>query len=265
MFSLWYHLTDPVSMRIAHGIMLGCMFLFAIGFCSRAMGGLTWIFLLFYINRSNISVIGMDAMMNILALYLIIGPSGAAFSVDRSIDRWIARRRGVPMSAGAAPAPSVSANLAIRLIQVNLCFVYAVSGLSKLQGGSWWNGTATWLTMVEYEDSPMNHAFYMDIIRFVASKRWVWEIVTTSTTMMTLFLEVSMPFLIWNRKLRWLYVCGCCMFHFSIAVVMGLVGFSSMMLVLLLSFVPGWTIREFFSRAAARLRALPNYRSSEKT
>lgn len=250
-FSLWYHLTDPVQMRIAHTVILACMFLFAIGFCSRITGVLTWIFLLFYINRSNVSVFGMDTMMNILAMYLIIGPSGAAFSVDRLIERWIASRRGVSGAALEPPAPSVSANVAIRLVQINFCFVYGMSGLSKLQGGAWWSGTATWLTMVNYEFSPLHNPVYMGALRYISGRRWLWETIMMSSTMMTLILELTMPLLIWNRKLRWLYICGCSVFHLSIALFMSLVGFSSMMLVLLLSFVPGWTIRDIFARLTA--------------
>jgi hypothetical protein len=250
-FSFWYHLTDPVQMRIAHAVVLLVMFLFAIGFCSRVTGVMTWIFLIQYINRSNVSVFGVDTMMNILALYLIIGPSGAAFSVDRLIERWIARKRGLPL---APLTPSISANLAIRLVQVNFCMVYGMSGLSKLQSGSWWSGTATWLTMVNYEFSPVGNRLYMLIVRYICAKRWLWEIVMLSSTMMTLVLELTMPMLIWNRKLRWLYICGCSIFHLSIALFMGLVMFSAMMLVLLLSFVPGWTIRDFLGRTAGRLR-----------
>jgi hypothetical protein len=247
-FSLWYHLTDPVQMRIAHSVILACMFLFAIGFCSRITGVLTWIFLLFYINRSNVSVFGMDTMMNILAMYLVIGPSGAAFSVDRLIERRIASRRRGPGAVLEPAAPSVSANIAIRLVQINFCFVYGMSGLSKLQGGSWWSGTATWLTMVNYEFSPMSNSLYMGILRYVSGRRWLWELIMFSSTLMTLTLELTLPLLIWNRKLRWIYICGSSLFHLSIAMFMSLVGFSITMLVLLLSFVPGWAIRDVFSR-----------------
>ena len=244
-------------MAIAHGVILLTMFLFAIGFCSRVTSVLTWVFMLFYINRSNASVFGVDTMTNILAIYLMIGPSGAAFSVDRLIERWLAARRGV--SKLPPPAPSVSANLSLRLIQINFCLVYGMSGLSKLQGASWWSGTATWLTMINFEFSPLHNHLYVTILRYIAARRWLWELVMQSSTFMTLVLELTMPLLIWNRRLRWLYICGCSVFHLSIAVFMSLVCFSSMMLVLLLSFVPGWTIRDFFSTAAARL--LPGSKS----
>ena len=41
--------------------------------------------------------------------------------------------------------PAITANLAIRLIQVHFCVIYAYAGLSKLQGGAWWSGEAVWL------------------------------------------------------------------------------------------------------------------------
>ncbi|MFT3883817.1 MAG: hypothetical protein QM703_29820 [Gemmatales bacterium] len=43
--------------------------------------------------------------------------------------------------------PLWSATLALRLIQIHMCIVYFISGLAKLQGSTWWNGSATWLTM----------------------------------------------------------------------------------------------------------------------
>ena len=32
--------------------------------------------------------------------------------------------------------------MSIRLIQIHLCLIYLCSGLSKLHGESWWNGSA---------------------------------------------------------------------------------------------------------------------------
>jgi hypothetical protein len=107
--------------------------------------------------------------------------------------------------------------------------------------------------MINFEFSPLGNHLYMSSLRLIAGHRWMWELVMQSSTLMTLVLELTMPLMIWNRKLRWLYICGCSVFHLSIALFMGLVGFSTMMLILLLSFVPGWTIRDFFGRTKARL------------
>ena len=47
--------------------------------------------------------------------------------------------------------PTVSANLALRLIQLHLVVIYGMAGLGKLQGPSWWNGMAIWGTMTAGE------------------------------------------------------------------------------------------------------------------
>jgi len=255
-FSLWYYLTDPVQMRIAHGIILLCMFFMAIGFCTRVTTVLSWIGMIFYINRSSVSVFGVDTMMNILAIYLMIGPSGAAYSVDRLIERWLAARRGKPIGPADLPAPSVSANLAIRLLQVHVCIVYTMSGLSKLQGSSWWNGMAAWGTMSNYEFSPLANHLYIRFLEALCAHRWVWEIVMMGGSWMTLLLECTYAFGIWNRKSRWLYLIALAIFHLNIAFFMGLVGFSIVMMVMNLCWIPGTTIRAFF--ASLRSQAPPS-------
>src|SRR5579884_2014821 len=149
-FSFWYHIgcegVSPAWMWIFHAATCLVIFLFTIGFCSRLTAILTWIATISYIHRAPTVLFGQDTMMNILLLYLMVGPSGAALSVDRLIRHWWetrrARREGKPAPIWAPPQPLVSANVALRLIQVNLCFIYGMSGLSKLHGTSWWNGTA---------------------------------------------------------------------------------------------------------------------------
>ena len=47
--------------------------------------------------------------------------------------------------------PSITANLAIRLIQIHMCIIYLFSGLGKLQGESWWNGEAVWFSSANLE------------------------------------------------------------------------------------------------------------------
>ena len=117
-------------------------------------------------------------MMTILLLYLMISPCGAYLSVDRAIRRWWSQakpgvlqawfrfwNKPVPDAADIAPAPfseipapSICANVAIRCLQIHVCIIYTASGLSKLLGPAWWNGTAIWGTIANYE-------FAVDAIR----------------------------------------------------------------------------------------------------
>jgi hypothetical protein len=256
-WSIWFHVTDPAWMMAIHCGVLAVMFLFTIGFCTRVTSVLTWLGVLSYVQRSPVTLYGMDAMMNILLIYLMIGPSGAAFSVDRLIARYWATRRALskhqPVPLHLPPAPRVSANLALRLMQVHFCIIYMASGLSKLLGHAWWNGTAVWATMAVYEYTPMAMASYQAFLLFLAQHRWLWEIVMTGGVAYTLITEISVPFLIWNRKLRWVMITMAVGLHTGIAVVMGLRTFSLFMLVMLTAFVPQETVQALMRRLAGRL------------
>jgi len=253
---IWFNVTDPVWMWVVNSTVLTFMLFFAIGFCTQITAVLTWLAMLSYINRAQTSLFGMDAIMVVIVLYLMIGPSGSALSVDRLIARYRAIRRArkahLPRPEAQPPVPSVSANLAIRLLQVHFCIIYLVAGLSKLQGPMWWNGTAVWATMVNFEFCPMRNRLYADALRFLAEHRWLWEMVTTGGTLFTLVFEISFPFLIWNPRLRRLVITAAVLLHLGIALVMGLVSFSIIMLTGVLSFVPSEAVRRFLNTLAWR-------------
>jgi hypothetical protein len=208
-----------------------------------------------YIQRAPTSLFGMDTMMNLLMLYLIIAPSGAALSVDRLWNRYWATRQALrkrrPAPALTGPAPRVSANLALRCIQVNVCIIYLAAGLSKLQGQAWWNFNAVWLTMANPEFSPLHIELYTAFLRFLCEHRLFWELFMTGGVTLTLIMEIGFPFLVWTRRLRWFVLTMAVMLHIGIAVFMGLNTFSLMMLTLVLSFLP----QEALSRAIEVLGA----------
>ena len=120
-------------MGMIHGANLLIMLLFTVGFCTRITSVLTWLAVLSYIQRAQTTLFGMDTIMNFVLIYLMLGPSGAALSVDRLLLRaWTARHaaaRKLPAVDFWRPTPSISASFALRLIQVHLCFVYLASGL----------------------------------------------------------------------------------------------------------------------------------------
>src|SRR5262249_40859207 len=79
-WSMWFHVTDPTAMAIIHGVVVFVVFLFTIGFCTPVTAALTWMGSLWYIHRNFTILFGVDTMMVILLFYLMIGPSGAAYS-----------------------------------------------------------------------------------------------------------------------------------------------------------------------------------------
>ncbi|MGL4555312.1 MAG: hypothetical protein ACRC33_29445 [Gemmataceae bacterium] len=259
-FSPYFHLKTAAGMWLVHGLSLLVVVLFTAGVATRVTSVLAWAVALSYVHRVSSALFGMDTMMAALLLYLAVGPSGDALSFDR----WWAerRRRAAGLPALDRPGPSAMAGVALRLLQVHFALIYLASGTSKLQGPAWWNGTAIWQTLANYEFTPERFPGYTAGLRLLAENRWVWELFHTGGTLFTLGLEVSLPFLIWYRPWRGPLVVAAVMLHTGISLTMGLHSFSVLMVLMVLSFTdPDW-LRSWFARRAAP-RPVPAARAEE--
>jgi hypothetical protein len=259
-WSIYYHVTDPTWIVILHVTFLVCMLLFTAGFATRFTGAITWLGAMCYVQRASVTVFGQDTMMMILLLYLLIGPAGATLSVDRWLAKWWARRRGLPEPE---VKPSYLANFAIRLIQVHMCLIYLAGGTSKLLGSTWWSGTSLNLVLLNYSFAPLDWTPYYRVMKFLASHRWLWETFTTTGIVGTMFVELGFPFLVWDRRWRWVMICAAVMLHTGIAVFMGLTCFSMMMIVMVSSFIPPEVIARLTTGLSDRVsRLLSSNRSA---
>jgi hypothetical protein len=262
-WSVYFHLTDPAAIVAVHVAILVAILLFTVGFCTRVTSVLAWLGAMQYVQRAPSTLFGMDTMMMILLLYLMIAPSGAALSVDH----WLRRRRekrrlGLDKLPDLPPEPTVVANLATRLIQVHFCIIYLASGTSKLLGSSWWSGTAPNLVLLNYEFAPFNVSYYYQAVLFGSKHRWLWELGASLGVVFTLVVEIGLPFLIWNRATRWLFVCGSVLLHTAIGLTMGLTSFSLMMLAMLLAFVPPEAVRNLLGSLGDQARRVARPRSA---
>jgi hypothetical protein len=241
--SIWFYVEDSRLIWILYGLFIVAIGCFAIGYLSRTANVVVWIGHLSFVNRSYLTAYGFDVVVAMLTFYLLFGPTGRALAIDALIHR----AQGVlqwkrPASSSQAPAPSWSANAVIRLIQVHMCIIYLCSGLAKLQGESWWNGTAIWRVMMAE-----------DLVRF--DLRWLARLGDSGVALIfeplaaaTVLFEVSFAFLIWNRLLRPFVLIGAVFLHGGIGLLMGLDGFSAVMLTGCLAFVPPEIVRRLIDR-----------------
>ena len=123
-------------------------------------------------------------------------------------------------------------------MQIHFCFIYGASGLSKLQGGRWWNGFALWEIVSNYTFTPLNVPIYHDAIVFLCQHRWLWEIVMEGGVLFTLALEIFFPVLVWLPKWRPVMVSSSILLHTGIGMIMGLTTFGMFMFLLVGSFIP---------------------------
>ena len=199
-----------------------------------------------------IALFGFDQIVSTLAVYLgATFACGQAVSVDRFLRRWSGARRHGPIAhpSGSTsgrkvtslepgvPQPTIAANLALRLIQLHLVFIYAMAGLAKLQGPSWWNGMALWGTLTAGE-------FVTRDFTALAG----WPLVLNVLTHASLAFELLYPILIWVPILRPLMIAGAVVLHLGIAIVApGLTEFGLAMIAANLAFCAGFWIRSLVS------------------
>jgi predicted DCC family thiol-disulfide oxidoreductase YuxK len=248
-WSFWFLVPDG-WLRMVWFVCLSILLLFAAGFYSRLTAALAWAIVVSTVNRLPIALFGFDQVLSALLLYLAAtGASGQALSLDRFVSRWkearadaavsrSARRKESPLpplgpGGSGVPLPTVSANLALRLIQIHLVLIYAMAGFAKLQGPSWWTGTALWKTMTTGEFVEL------DFTGLAA-----WPVLINVLTHSSLLIELLYPVLIWVKPLRPLMLAGALLLHAGIAVTNpGLGEFALIMLAANLAFVSGPWLR----------------------
>ncbi len=260
-WSFWFLVPDP----LLRPVWIGCLVilgLYTVGLFSRVTGVLAWVIIVSTVRRVPIALFGFDQIISTLALYLAATfASGQAVSLDRFLRRWrdarsVARSRRPDGSTGgrqvtalepSVPRPTIAANLAIRLIQLHLAFIYAMAGLAKLQGPSWWTGMAIWGTMTAGE-------FVSRDFTGLAG----WPSILNLLTHASLAFELLYPVLIWVPVLRPLMIAGAILLHLGIAIVApGLTEFGLAMIAANLAFCSGIWIRGLVSgRDQPALRVL---------
>jgi predicted DCC family thiol-disulfide oxidoreductase YuxK len=233
-WSFWFLVPDS-WLRL---VWLGCLVvlgLYTLGWFSRLTAVVGWMIVVSTVRRVPIALYGFDQVLSTLALYLAVtGASGQAVSLDRFWRRWRQARanarhpvklsdhagRRVSPDEPGVPSPTVSANLALRLIQLHWVVIYGIAGLAKLQGPSWWNGMALWGTMTAGE------FVLLDFTALAA-----WPLLINLLTHASLTIELLYPVLIWVRIVRPLWLAGVVAMHLGIAVISpGLTEFALAML-----------------------------------
>ena len=226
-----YYLESPQALWICHLLALLILLLFTIGCCTRITSVLAFLITVSYAHRAVGALFGLDQINGFLALYLALGPSGAAFSVDQW---WRNRRQGG--SVQEQPPQLVMANVSQRLIQVHMCIVYFFAGVGKLMGQTWWAGTALWGAFANLEYQTLDLTWL------------AWHpIVVNVMTQLILAWEVTYPALIWPRLTRPLMLCLAIPLHLGIAIGMGMTTFGLIMLVGNAAFISPSLLRRLFS------------------
>lgn len=229
---LWAH--QLVAILVTACLMLGL--------ATRVTAPLAWFLQLMFMHRLTGALFGLDQITTMLAMYLMLAPCGAVFSLDAKL-----RCRLIARHGGRLPErwkwwlpgdePSVAAGIATRLAQLHLCVIYLFGGLWKARGEMWWDGTALWFAAANYEYQSLD-------LTWLAN----YPILFAAATHVTIFWEVFYCALVWPRLTRPLVLAAAVMVHGGIALFLGMITFGTMMIVANGVFVRPETIVALTSR-----------------
>lgn len=231
-FSIFYSLSSPTELYAAHWACVIIALLFAAGLFTRITGALTAIAVLSYIHRVPILSSPLEPVLSMLTIYLVIGPAGKYFSLDRLL----LKRKADGGEKTANHEPSLTANLSLRLMQVHFAAIVLAMALAKLNSYAWWEGEAVWHLLAQTISRPL------DLTGLRTSKYllngWTHAIV---------YFELLFPVLIWNRLARPLLLGIGIALWLSLSLVTGMAMFSVGMILASLCYIPGETWRRYLN------------------
>ncbi|MEL6105483.1 MAG: HTTM domain-containing protein [Planctomycetota bacterium] len=219
---LW-HFESSTVIWAHHLVTLTVTAMMMLGAATRLSVPLALFLQLMYLHRLTPALFGLDQIVTYTTFYLAFMPCGARFSIDS----WLRSRLGEKRDASPVwrfflpdDAPSVAANIGTRLLQLHLCVIYMFGGLAKARGVTWWDGTAVWYAVANYEYQSLDMTWLAKYPALIAA-----------LSNATLFWEVFYCALVWPRVTRPLVLAVAVGVHGGIALFLGMSTFGLMMII----------------------------------
>lgn len=217
-----------------HTLFLGAILLLTLGIFGRLAAIVAFVLHLAFLQRNFSIAYGADIVTAFWLFYLALAENDRCFSVRA---RWRSLAPSVPMRPWSQALTGVS----VRLIQLQLCIIYGYTGMEKLKGAPWWDGTAVWAVFG-------NSQLMIADLSFLQSAPALIGLMTHSA----LLWEVYFPALIWVKPLRyWLLAFGV-LLHVGIGFGLGLFFFSGAMIAAYFVFVDSMRLRSIAARLPKR-------------
>lgn len=217
-FSLFVFLNQDWQVLTFHYLFVVTCFLLFTGWKTSWVKWLVLIGHLSYFNRNEFLFYGVDLVAIALLVILCVAPIGSALSLDRV--RQVRRYKKKNGLEAQLELPTSRRGFACqRLMQIQMAVIYFSAGIEKLYGEMWWSGIAPWVALNNNEVAffPMG---------FLADQFWLINLMAFGT----IFIEIAYAFLIWGYKTRPYFLIAALMLHISIAVMMGMYYFATLMI-----------------------------------
>ena len=216
-FSLLTAFPEDWVVLVALGALLVAAIATMLGYHARVATVIVFVILVSLRRRNPWVSNAGDSLLRHMGFFLMFAPSAAALSLDRwrrARDRFWEFPRRAPW--------------ALRLIQIQVSFVYLFTVWAKARSEEWLDGTAVF--------SSLRVA---DLTRFGVPWAWTEPLVIGNLLAYgTLAIELALAVLIWNRRARpWVIGAGIAL-HLFIEVSFALGFFATVIFVSYLAFIP---------------------------
>jgi hypothetical protein len=201
-----------------------------VGFYPRVGAFVVWAVMASFRVRNPHIQNGGDRLFLILVLLSMFAPLGHRWSVDA----WLRARR-------ALPPPALPGVWALRLVQLQIAWVYAVTGCMKLGNASWRRGTV----MRDVLESPVYASFPISIDS---------DVIVALLTFGTLVFELGFPLAVWWRRVRLPVLAAGLALHAGIEIALAIPMFGAVMMTSYLAFLRDDEVRALVERIARHRR-----------
>ncbi len=195
------------AVQAAHWLLLASLLALAFGYLGRASAVVAFVLHISFLHRNMLVMFGVD-MIGTFFLFLF------CLSDFR------------PRPPVRPDFRSMLGSAAYRLAQIQVCIIYAYSGLEKLKGPLWWRGEAVWSVLANAQLARMDFA-------------WVahFPMLIIAATYSTLLWEIYFPVLVWFRPVRpWVLAFGAAL-HIGIGISINIWYFGLLMIATYLLFL----------------------------
>ena len=228
----WLPHTDLVMM-ICFWVFMAAALCVMIGWKTRIASIVSFVLLVSFHHRNTTIVNSGDSFMRIAGFWLMFADAGRAFSVDRFIR--IARGKENGEAKMVSPWP-------LRMIALQVCFLYADAFLWKIRGDQWMSGLALYYSSRLLE-------FYRFPTPYILDHLWTLKLMTHGT----LVVEFGLGFLLWVKDLRyWILLAGL-LLHLGIGWTMNIPLFGWILTTAYVAWIAPADLERFFAWVRERI------------
>ncbi len=226
---------SPSELWALHIAGLVVLIAFTAGVFTRITAPLALLVVLSYIHRAPMITAQFETVLVFLLLYLSFGPSGTYLSFDA----WLRARRTKPEDA-PANHDSITANIALRFLQLHLALLVGFMALCQLGGDTWWAGEAVWWMATRTRSRLVDLTGLYHSLPTI--NLWTHALVAA---------QLAFALLVWRPLWRPVVLVLACLVWISLAMLTGLVSFAVAMAVAALAFIPAASWRRCLPQALA--------------